>query len=318
MVVSVTLLFVLSFVVAMAWAPMLIGFLRGYNVGKQIRLEGPQSHMVKAGTPTMAGWLIVVTALVIAAVFVRDWTVVGPVALALLAFGLYGTVDDYANLRSREGLGLKVRYKFLWHNAMALGISLLLYPVLGYDTVIVPGIGTFHLGWWFVPLATVAIFGTTSGVNEIDGLDGLAGGTTLIAFGTYVVLALGIGLSQIATVAAIIAGAVGAFLWFNVHPARCFMGDTGSLALGASLAVVALMSGWVLLLPVVGFVFVVELVSVVAQVLYFKLTKGKRILKMSPLHHHLELSGWPEVQVVQRFWLAAVITSALALGLAAL
>ncbi len=318
MVVSIALLFVLSFAVAVAWAPVLIRALRVYNVGKQIRLDGPQSHMVKAGTPTMAGWLVIVTALVMAAVFVRDVAVVGPIALALLAFGLYGAVDDYANLRSREGLGLRVRYKFLWHNAMALGISLLLYPVLGYDAVIVPGVGTFHIGWWFVPLSTVAIFGTTSGVNEIDGLDGLAGGTTLVAFVTYVILALSVGLEQVATVAAIIAGAIGAFLWFNVHPARFFMGDTGSLALGASLAVVALVSGWVLLLPIVGFVFVVELVSVVAQVLYFKLTKGRRILKMSPLHHHLELSGWAEVQVVQRFWLVAVITSALALGLAAL
>lgn len=316
MTVPTALLFLLSFFVAVAWAPALIRILRTYNVGKQIRLEGPQSHMVKAGTPTMGGWLIIITSLVIAAIFVRDAAVVAPIALAMLAFGLFGSVDDYANLRSKVGLGLKVRSKFLWHNAIALGVSLLLYPVLGYDTVIIPGLGAFHLGWWFVPFSTLVIFFTTSGVNEIDGLDGLAGGTTAVAFAAFTILALGLGNTALATVATIIVGAIAAFLWFNVHPARFFMGDTGSLALGAALAVVALMSGWVLLLPIIGFVFVIELVSVVAQVAYFRLSHGKRILKMSPLHHHLELSGWPEVQIVQRFWLVAVVTSALAIGLA--
>lgn len=316
MIVPAALLFLLSFFVALAWAPTLIGVLRSYNVGKQIRLDGPQSHMVKAGTPTMGGWLIIVTSLVIAAIFVREVAVLAPIALALLAFGLFGSIDDLANMRSRAGLGLKVRSKFMWHNVIALGVSLLLYPVLGYDTVIVPGLGAFHLGWWFVPLSTLVIFFTTSGVNEIDGLDGLAGGTTAVAFAAYAALALGLGQGSLATVAAIFVGTILAFLWFNVHPARVFMGDTGSLALGASLAVVALMSGWVLLLPIVGFVFVVELVSVVAQVVYFKVTHGKRILRMSPLHHHLELSGWPEVQVVQRFWLVAIVTSALAISLA--
>lgn len=318
MILSIALSFLLSFGLGLVWAPALIGVLRGYNMGKQIRLEGPQSHMVKAGTPTMGGWLIILTSLVISAVFVRELAVIAPIGLALLAFGLFGTLDDYVNMRSRSGLGLKVRIKFLWHTAIALAISLVLYPVLGYDTVMVPGLGSFDIGWWMVPLSTLAIFAMTSGVNEIDGLDGLAGGTTGVAFIAYVALALGMGMSGLATAAAIIAGAIGAFLWFNVHPARFFMGDTGSLALGASLAVVAIMSGWILLLPIIGFVFVIELLSVVVQVFYFKATKGKRILKMSPLHHHLELSGWPEVQIVQRFWLMAVVSAALALSLAAL
>ncbi|MGQ9675030.1 MAG: phospho-N-acetylmuramoyl-pentapeptide-transferase [Chloroflexota bacterium] len=317
MILSIALSFLLSFALGLAWAPALISVLRSYNMGKQIRLEGPQSHMVKAGTPTMGGWLMIVTSLVVGVVLVRDLAVMAPIALALLAFGLFGALDDYVNMRSRTGLGLRVRIKFLWHTAIALGISLVLYPVLGYDTVIVPGFGGLHIGWWMVPLSTLAIFAMTSGVNEIDGLDGLAGGTTGVAFIAYALLSLGAGMGGLATAAAIVAGTIGAFLWFNVHPARFFMGDTGSLALGASLAVVAIMSGWVLLLPVIGFVFVIELLSVVVQVFYFKATKGKRILKMSPLHHHLELSGWPEVQIVQRFWLIAVVTAALALSLAA-
>jgi phospho-N-acetylmuramoyl-pentapeptide-transferase len=315
MFIPVALLFLLSFFVAVAWAPAFITFLRKLKVGKQIRVDGPQSHMVKAGTPTMGGWLIIATSIVISVIFVRDFAVVVPIVAALLAFGLFGTVDDYANLRSKTGLGLKVKPKFVLHTAIALGISLLIYPVYGFDAVIVPWLGTFHIGWWIVPLSTFVIFCTTSGVNEIDGLDGLAGGTTAVAFAAFGLLAIAAGNGPLATITAIIIGSILAFLWFNVHPARFFMGDTGSLALGASLAVVAIITGWVLLLPIIGFVFVLELVSVILQVGYFKYTKGKRLFKMSPFHHHLELSGWPETQVVQRFWFMAIITSVIALAI---
>ncbi len=299
----------ISFFVALAWAPWLVRKLRELKAGKQIRIDGPSTHMVKAGTPTLGGWLMVITTVVLSLIFLRDLAVALPLILAMLCFAVFGSIDDIANLRSREGLGLKVRYKFLWHTVIGLVIGLLAYMVAGAQSVVVPWVGTFALGWWFVPLAALTIFATTSGVNEIDGLDGLAGGTTVPAFGAYLAIALVKGDVQIAGFCAIVIGTILAFLWFNVHPASVFMGDAGSLALGAGLATVALLSGWVLLLPVIGFVFVVEVVSVMLQVAYFKATKGKRIFKMSPLHHHFELSGWPEVQVVQRFWLVAAVSA---------
>ena len=316
-VVEVPLLLLVSFFATVTWGRWYIGVLHRYKLGKQIRVEGPASHRTKAGTPTMGGWLFIATSSVLAVVFVRDWRTVLPVVLAMLAFGLFGSVDDWANLRSREGIGLRVRYKFLWHNGIALAIALILYFVNGIQAVQVPVLGAVQIGWWFIPLATLAIFGTTSGVNEVDGLDGLAAGTAVIAFAAYAVIALAlVGQSALAAISAIIIGSVLGFLWFNCHPASVFMGDAGSLALGAGLATVALLSGWVLILPVIGLVFVLDLLSVVLQVAYFKLTHGQRIFKMSPIHHHFELSGWAETQVVQRFWLAAALCAAAGLALA--
>lgn len=191
-----------------------------------------------------------------------------------------------------------------------------IYAWSGRHTVDVPWLGTFDLGWWYVPLGMLVIFSCTSGVNEIDGLDGLAAGVTALAFAAYLVLAWRDGQGQLAALGAIIVGAMLAFLWFNSHPARVFMGDTGSLALGAALGAVALLSHWVILLPVIGLVLVIDLLSVVLQVAYFKATGGKRIFRMSPIHHHFELIGWSEVQVVQRFWIGAILAAALGVGLA--
>ncbi|MCL5958863.1 MAG: phospho-N-acetylmuramoyl-pentapeptide-transferase [Chloroflexi bacterium] len=306
---NVLLLTPLAFAAAVAWAPWLIGQLTRLKLGKAIRVDGPQSHMVKAGTPTMGGWLMVATTSVLTLIFVRDIVVWLPLLFAMIAFALYGTLDDYTNMHSKEGLGLKVRYKFIWHTGIALIVGLMLYSLSGVHAVAIPGWGTLDIGWGIVPLAALAIFSTTSGVNEIDGLDGLAAGTTALSFGAYLAIALLRGQNEIAAACAIIIGTMLAFLWFNVHPARVFMGDTGSLALGAALATVALLTGWVLLLPIIGIAIVAELLSVIIQVAYFKATKGKRIFKMSPLHHHFELSGWPEVQVVQRFWLVAALAA---------
>jgi len=191
--------------------------------------------------------------------------------------------------------------------------------VSGLHTVAIPGGTRLDIGWAIVPLATLVIFSTTSGVNEIDGLDGLAGGTTALSIGAYMAIALIQGQVEIAAFCAITIGTLVAFLWFNVHPARIFMGDTGSLALGAALATVALLTEWVLILPVIGIALVIELLSVIVQITYFKMTNGRRVFKMSPLHHHLELSGWQEAQIVQRFWLlsalAAVVGVAISVGL---
>ena len=296
----------LSFVLTVLWAPAYIARLRERKLGKQIRSDGPSTHVAKAGTPTMGGWLIIATSVVVALVFLRNWAVSVPVVLAMLAFGVFGAIDDLANLRSKEGLGLRVRHKFVWHTAIALGLGLVLFRVFGYQTVVVPLFGRWEVGWWFVPLAALVIFATTSGVNEADGLDGLAAGTMALAVAAYLVIAWWGGHMELAAMCAILIGATLGFLWFNVHPATVFMGDTGSLALGAALGAVSVITKHELVLAIVGGLFVLETVSVIVQVVSFKLT-GKRIFAMAPLHHHFEKKGWPESTIVIRFWIIASI-----------
>jgi phospho-N-acetylmuramoyl-pentapeptide-transferase len=308
----------ITFGLTMLWAPTLIRALRRLNFGKQIRLDGPSSHQRKAGTPTMGGWLFIVTPAVTALAFASPRAAVVVPVVAMLLFGTAGALDDFANLRSKEGLGFRVRYKFIWHGLMALALALWLFLSSDVRFQHLPGGATVNLGVWCVPLAALAIFCTAAGVNEVDGLDGLAGGTNLIAFGSYLVLALASGLAGPAALAAAVVGGLAGFLWHNVHPARVFMGDTGALALGAGLAVLALQTHWVFLLPVVGLVFVIDLLSVILQVGYFRLTHGKRLFRMSPIHHGLELSGWPESLVVQRFWLLGVLAGTVGVALASL
>lgn len=311
----VILLGLLSFAVAVAWAPVLIAYLRRLKFGKQIREEGPESHRSKAGTPTMGGWLMVGTTLVLALVFLRELQQVALPLAAMLIFALFGSADDLANMRSRTGHGFRVRWKFPSHGAIALALALLVYLWLDVSEVYVPLYGWLDLGWWFVPLGALAVFSAAAGVNEADGLDGLAGGLSAMAFLAYSIIALANGQLELAALCAIVAGSAVGFLWFNVNPAQVFMGDTGALALGACLGVVALQTGQVLLLPVIGIVFVAETASVMIQVAYFKYSKGRRVFKMTPLHHHFELTGWTEVQTTQRFWVAGVIGAAVGLVL---
>jgi len=305
----------LSFLIGLLWAPTLIRALRQLKFGKQIRLEGPSSHMVKQGTPTMGGWLFIVTATAVALIFAPDRLAVAPALAAMLLFGVSGALDDYANTKSKEGVGFRVRYKFLWHGVMALALGWWLYQNPSMRLQRLPGGAELDLGWFFIPFAAFAIFSCTAGVNEIDGLDGLAGGTSLAAFASYLVLALSTGLIVPAVFAAAVVGALIAYLWHNVNPASVFMGDTGALALGAGLAVLAIQTRWLFLLPVIGILFVVELLSVILQVLYFKATHGRRLFKMSPIHHHFEKCGWPEQQVVFRFWLLGFVAATLGVAL---
>jgi phospho-N-acetylmuramoyl-pentapeptide-transferase len=305
----------ITFAVTVLWAPSLIETLRTLRFGKQIRLEGPASHHSKAGTPTMGGTLFILTTLAACAVLVPDRAAIAPPLLAMLVFGVAGALDDYANMRSKQGLGFRVRYKFIWHGLISLALAFWLYQDANLRVQNLPGGASIDLGWTFVPLVAFAIFSCAAGVNEVDGLDGLAGGTTLIAFATYLALALGASLLPAAAVCASLIGALLGFLWFNSHPARVFMGDTGSLALGAGLAVIAFQTGWGLLLPIIGFVFVLDLVSVILQVGYFRLTGGKRLFPMTPIHHGFEVIGWPETLVTQRFWILGILASAIGLAL---
>jgi phospho-N-acetylmuramoyl-pentapeptide-transferase len=311
----VLLLIPFGFAVTMLVAPVMLASLRHLKFGKQIRLEGPASHQVKQGTPTMGGWLFIGTTIVVAMLVGLDRATVAIPAAAMLLFGIAGALDDYANIKSREGLGFRVRSKFVWHGLMALLIAVWLYQTPELHLQRLPGGSTIDLGIWFIPLAVLAIFGGAAGVNEVDGLDGLAGGTSLFAFACYLVIATSAGITGPAVFSAVLIGALLGFLWHNTHPAKVFMGDTGALALGAALAVIAIQTRWGILLPVIGFVFVLDTVSVILQVSYFKLTHGRRIFRMTPIHNGLEIGGWPETVVVGRFWIMGLVAGAFGVAL---
>ncbi|HEX6511832.1 MAG TPA: phospho-N-acetylmuramoyl-pentapeptide-transferase, partial [Chloroflexota bacterium] len=292
-----------------------IAWLRDRQLGEQIRQVGLEHHAGKRGTPTMGGLLMIGVTLVLALILDWRWPDLWPLVLALAGFGLLGALDDLAKTGNQAGYGFQVRYKFLWHPGLALATALVLYLVLGQHTVDAGPLHGIELGWGYVPLAVVGIFSASS-ASLVDGLDGLAAGVYALCLLAYLAIALHNGQQSLAIFIALCIGALLGFLWFNVHPAQVFMGDTGALAFGGVLGAVAMMSHQVLLLPLIGLVLVVEVASVMLQVGYFKLTHGKRIFLMSPYHHHLEKKGWPEVKIVQRFWLATAVTASLGAGIA--
>jgi phospho-N-acetylmuramoyl-pentapeptide-transferase len=293
-----------SFLLAVIWGPPLLRVLKHFNIGETIRVEGPERHFTKLGTPTMGGVMIVV-----------------PVMLATVlmnAASLLGMVDDWEGIRgSRRGLGMRARTKFAIQLVLAFIVTIGLVYFLDVPQLYMPGVKkAINLGYWYIPIAIFLIVGTSNAMNFTDGLDGLAGLISATAFITYGAIALLQGQIFLARFCFILAGAIFGFLWFNVHPADLFMGDTGSLPLGATLAVVALMTGHWILLPVIAIIPFSETLSIILQVSYFRLTGGRRIFKMTPLHHHFELSGWSETQVVQRFWLIGLLSAMIGIALA--
>jgi phospho-N-acetylmuramoyl-pentapeptide-transferase len=240
--------------------------------------------------------------------------------MAVMAFtSALGWIDDRLSLVGRKGEGLRGRTKFLLLGLIALVAALVLWhpDVLGINFVYLPGKrDPIVIGWLVIPLAILAIMGAAHAVNLTDGLDSLAGHTAAVAYAAYGIIAAQYGQTYLVTFCFTVAGALLAFLWFNAHPAEVFMGDSGSLALGATLAIVAMMLGQVFLLPIIGFVFVAEALSVMLQVLFFRVTGGRRLFRMAPLHHHFEMMGWSETQVAQRFWLISMVTGLLGVALA--
>lgn len=294
-----------------------VRLLRRLNLGKEISEWGPESHRVKAGTPTMGGLLIVagVAVFTLAGNFFGRYSIGLPLlVMGCLAF--LGFLDDLGSLQGRERRALSKRVKFVAFLATGIGAAIGLYEFLEVSDVYIPYAGRHDLGAAYVPIAIAVVVLSAGGMAVSDGLDGLAAGSSTLAFGAYGFIALFQGQDFVAAFCFTVAGAVLGFLWHNSHPAQVFMGDTGALALGGALAVVAFMTSQWLLLPIIGIVFVLEGLSVGLQIAYYRLSGGKRILRMAPLHHHFEQTGWSEVQVVQRFWILGALGSTLGVILA--
>jgi phospho-N-acetylmuramoyl-pentapeptide-transferase len=306
----------LAFALIVILMPPYIRLLQSLGFGKRIRQEGPETHFVKEGTPTMGGLLIVVVVLGIF-LFLRE---PGPDTFAPLAalagVGLLGAFDDYLNARTGEGI--RARQKLIWLTVVAFVAAYQIRETYAITAIAVPFVGPVPIEpWLYVLFGAFAIIAASNGVNLTDGLDGLSGGTVAIAFVAYMLIAL---LNQptqtdLALLCALIIGALLGFLWFNVHPAQIFIGDSGALSLGATLAVTALITGQILVLPLIGIIFVVETSSVILQVAYFRLTGGKRLFRMSPIHHHFELGGWDEEKITIRFWIVAILAALLGVTL---
>jgi phospho-N-acetylmuramoyl-pentapeptide-transferase len=313
-----------AFLLTLSLGYPLVSWLRRTGLTKQVRQEELPSHFAKTGTPTMGGLMFIAPIVVLTVVLALTWlresgrSILLP-TITMLVTAALGAYDDRLSLVGSKGGGLSGRVKFAMLSVAGLAAAIALSDneLLGIDYVFVPGLaGRIELGWWIVPLAFVAIVGTANAVNLTDGLDGLAGHTAAVAFAAYGTIAFLQGQVYLVTFCFTVAGALLAFLWFNAHPAQVIMGDTGALALGATLGVVALMLGQVLLLPIIGFVYVAVTFSVIAQVGYFRVTAGRRLLRRAPLHRHFEMMGWSQMQVAQRFWLLSMVTGLLGVALA--
>lgn len=309
----------LAFALALAIGGPMIAWIRRRGFGKAISEEGPGTHHVKAGTPTMGG-IIFITAIVILTIAANlvegdRWSILLPL-VGIVALAALGWLDDTGTLIGRVQSGLSWRIKFALLGLFSVGVGLVLYFGLEVRSLNVPWAGQFDLGPIYVVIAAVVVFSTIISVGITDGLDSLAGGTAAIAIASFGVIAVGQEQDFIVRFAFTTVGAVLGFLWFNAHPARIFMGETGSLALGGALAILALMTGHWLLLPVIGVVFVLEALSDIIQVGYYKWSGGRRVFRMAPFHNHLELGGWSEPQIVTRFWLIGMAGGILGVALA--
>lgn len=338
MVVEVSRVFAIlaiSFVTAMMLTPLLTHFLYKYKIGKQIRDDGSSPifsalHKKKEGTPTMGGLLIWIIVAVLAILF---WLFSGfinnpileslnflnrsqtflPLGILVLA-GLVGAVDDLMGVFKigPKGGGLGIKERILLFTFVAAVGALWFYFKLDWDMIHIPAIGDFFIGVWYIPLFIFIIVATSFSLNETDGLDGLAGGVILPAFGVFGAIAFAQEKVELAMFCAAIIGTLLAFLWFNVHPARFYMGDTGSMALGVTVGVVAMLTNSFLILPLVCFILVIESLSVIIQ-LASKKFRGKKVFRSAPIHHHFEAIGWPECKVTMRFWIIAWVMAAIGL-----
>lgn len=302
----------LGLVVALVLAPVLIPVLRRLKFGQQVRGEGPEAHLKKQGTPTMGGVIFLAGLPLAVAVLDPGSSRAWALTLLTLGYGSIGFVDDFRKVALKRALGLRAREKLFLQIVVAVLYAWYVYRFVPPSGYLLPfHLGHVPLGWWYGPVTVLAILGTANAVNISDGLDGLAAGGTALSFAFFALLAVKLKQNSAALTALALTGGLVGFLRVNLHPAKVFMGDTGSLALGAALAGLAVITGAPLLLPVVGILFVIETLSVIIQVISFRLT-GRRVFRMSPLHHHFELSGWSEERVVTVFWVVSALGAILA------
>ena len=299
----------IGFLIVIILGPIFIPMLARFKFGQTVRDEGPQSHLAKNGTPTMGGVMMIVAILItgLTRATISKGLIVG--LICIVGFGFVGFLDDFIKIKMKRSLGLKAYQKIILQFALALYIAYYQYSASPSATqLVIPFTNhIINLGIWYIPFMMIFIIGTVNAVNLTDGLDGLASGVTLIVSCFFVLFAVSISNSDVAILAAATAGACLVFLGFNSYPAKVFMGDTGSMALGGAVVAFATLTNSPLIIIIVGFIYLAEALSVMIQVTYFKLTNGKRIFKMAPLHHHFEQCGWPETRVVFVFWIVTVV-----------
>lgn len=315
-IAKMLIILAISFIISVILGPIIIPLLRRFKFGQSIREEGPKSHMKKAGTPTMGGVIfllsIIATTVIMSLVKGAFTSQTIILVLVLIGFGVVGFLDDGLKIIFKRNLGLTSLQKLIAQIVISIAAYFLLKMGTFHNTVQIPFTDfAIHLGLTYVLFLVFWLVGFSNAVNLTDGLDGLVSGTASIAFAAYGVLALLNDQLDAAIFAFSVVGALLGFLIFNANPAKVFMGDTGSLALGGALAMLSILVGQELLLLLIGIIFVLETLSVMMQVTSFKLT-GKRIFKMSPLHHHFELSGWSEWRIVLTFWLTALVAALIA------
>lgn len=334
-IVKVFFITVLSFIVAIVFTPLLTHFLYKYKLGKRIRAEASapimsQLHQSKSGTPTMGGILVWLTVLSLALVInffwhLTDWQTFRDLNFltrsetwlplgALIFSALIGLFDDFLNIKGigSYGGGLKIKHRLMAYTLIAIAGAYWFFYKLEWDIIHVPFLGNFSIGIWYIPIFIFIIVATAFSVNETDGLDGLAGGGLLAAFTAFGAIAFVQGKYDLAAFCGAIVGALLAFLWFNINPARFFMGDTGAMSLGVTLGIVAMLTNNVLILPIIGFLFVLETLSVILQV-FSKKVFGKKIFLSAPIHHHFEAIGWSEPKIVMRFWIISAVMAVVGL-----
>ena len=316
MINETILAIIISFAISAALCPVVIPFLHKLKFGQQVRDDGPQAHLKKQGTPTMGGVVILGAIVITSLLYIRDYPKIIPILFVTVGFGIIGFLDDYIKIVMKRSEGLNPKQKLIGQfvitgifayyliSSREVGTSMLIPFTGGFDGGIM-----LSLGWLFVPFVFFVMLGTDNGVNFTDGLDGLCTSVTILVATFMTIVSIGEN-TGISPITGAVTGSLLGFLLFNVYPARVFMGDTGSLALGGFVAASAFMMQMPVFLPIVGFIYMIEVLSVIIQVTYFKHTGGKRIFKMAPIHHHFELCGWSETRVVAVF---SIITAILCL-----
>lgn len=306
---KMTIPIILAFIISAAIGPGTIKFLAKLKAGQTVRTDGPESHLKKNGTPTMGGVIILLAIVIVSLIYVKDYPKIIPILFVTVGFGIIGFLDDYIKVVLKRSLGLKAWQKML---GQIIVTGIFAYYLVNFTdvslTLLIPFTeGKYmDIGIWAIPLMFFAVIGTVNGVNFTDGLDGLASSVTVLVAAFFSLVAV-ITNSGIEPITCAVVGALLGFLLFNVHPAKVFMGDTGSLALGGFVAATAYMLQMPLFILIVGLIYLIEVLSVIIQVSYFKMTGGKRILKMAPIHHHFELCGLVETKVVALFTIATAI-----------